>query len=132
MDQRIVVIGEASDATGSAHHMASLALELQAQARIHDPEDDLAVRMGLHTGDLTRASLGTSHELQELAGPAVRLATFLASLGMLDQIQVSEATYRLIRDRFLLQGRGRFYANPFGEFQVFLLHDVQAGAEVNP
>jgi hypothetical protein len=130
MDQRIVVIGEASDATESAVNMASLALELQAHARAHDPGDDVAVRMGLHTDDLTRASLGTSHELQELAGPAVRLATFLASLGMQDQIQVSEPTYHLIHERFLLQGRGRFYAEPFGEFRVFLLHEVQAGAEI--
>ena len=131
MDQRIVVIGEAAEPTQSAERMASLALELQAHARLHDPADDVAVRMGLHTDDLTRASLGTSHELQELAGPAVRLATFLANLGMRDQIQVSEATCHLIHDRFLLQGRGRFYADPFGEFQVFLLHDVQARAEVS-
>jgi hypothetical protein len=131
MDQRIVVIGEASEATESAANMASLALELQAHARVHDPADAVAVRMGLHTDDLTRASLGTSHELHELAGPAVRLATFLASLGMQDQIQVSEASCRLIDGRFVLQGRGRFYAEPFGEFHVFLLHDVQAGTGVS-
>ena len=126
LDERIVVVSESDAPRESAARMAQLALELQAYARQHDPDDRVAVHMGLHTGAVTRAELGTKRRLQELSGPAVHMALFLAGLGTRDEIQVSESTHSLIGAQFLLQGRGRFYTEPFGEMQVYLLNDVQA------
>lgn len=132
LGERIVAASREGDSAEQAEAMAEAALALQAQAHEHDPQDHLTVRMGLHTGELTLAHVGVGGRLSELSGPAVRVATLLAALGTRDGIQVSESTYRLIRDRFLLQDRGRFYANGFGDVSVYFLNDALEAPEGTP
>ena len=130
LNERIVVVGEASTSADSARHMASLALKLQAEARAYDRADQLIVRMGLHTDQITRARLGVEQQLQDLSGPAVGLASLLVNLGAGAQVQVSAAVHRLLSPYFRLQRRGRFYTEAFGEIEVFLLTEAQTASRV--
>jgi class 3 adenylate cyclase len=72
---------------------------------------ELHVRMGINTGYCTVGNFGSSHQLDyTIVGLEVNTASRLESSAGLDQIQISEATYQLIKDDF--------ECRPVGELSV--------------
>ncbi len=72
---------------------------------------ELHVRTGINTGYCTVGNFGSSHQLDyTIVGLEVNTASRLESSAGLDQIQISEATYQLIKDDF--------ECRPVGELSV--------------
>ena len=45
----------------------------------------------------------------------------MAETGIAGQIQVTESTYRRLREDFLFRARGSYYLEGFGEFETYIL-----------
>jgi len=101
--------------------LASLALRLQRAARESDTEDEVAVKMGLDVGEVGVARLGRAEEGGQVVGPVLRIATQLAQRASGDAIQTSSRAFERLRNRFLLQRRGRFYAAGVGSLGTYFL-----------
>jgi class 3 adenylate cyclase len=54
-------------------------------------------------------------------GDAVRVASSLAATAQRGTIQVSEASYEQLRDRFVFRRRGGFYLEQVGEMTTYVL-----------
>ena len=73
--------------------------------------DPLHVRIGINTGFCTVGNFGSEDRLDyTIVGGAVNAASRLESTAVADQIQVSHATYSLIKDHF--------YCRPIGDINV--------------
>ncbi|MEM9021220.1 MAG: cache domain-containing protein [Planctomycetota bacterium] len=107
----------------SAVLLAHLALRLQQLSREQDPADRVAVKMGLDVGTLYAAELGGNGAAPQLTGPCLAVADQLAHRASGDAIQVSERAFLLLRSRFLLQRRGRFFAGGIGTLGTYFLTD---------
>ena len=85
-----------------------MALAMQKEVRtFHGPQGEpLSIRIGIATGPVVAWVIGSKKFLYDLWGDTVNTASRMESCGEPDTIQVSETTWRRLRDRFTLRERG--------------------------
>ena len=86
----------------------------------------LSVRIGIHTGSVVAGVIGTKKFNYDLWGDTVNTASRMESSGVPDRIQVSEATYQLLADRFTFEERGPIEIKGKGAMKVYLLEGKRA------
>jgi class 3 adenylate cyclase len=108
--EKIKTIGDAYMVAGGlpvprpdhAPAVADLALAMLAEIRA---DDDIALRIGIHSGPLVAGVLGATKPSYDLWGDTVNYASRMESHGVVGAIQVSEATAALLGDDFELHAR---------------------------
>ena len=69
------------------------------------------IRLGVHTGPLVAGVIGKRRFLYDVWGDTVNTASRMESSGEAGRVNVSQATYDLVKDRFECTPRGRVEAN---------------------
>jgi urea transport system substrate-binding protein len=108
------------------HHaeaVADMALAIRAEvARRSDPAGEpLAVRIGIDTGPVVAGVIGTQRFIHDLWGDTVNTASRMESQGATGCIQVTDRTYRRLRDGYRLQRRGPIPVKGKGEMVTWFL-----------
>jgi class 3 adenylate cyclase len=114
--EKIKTIGDAYMVAGGlpeprpdhAQAVAEMALALREEVPRHrDPDGrPLAVRIGIDTGPVVAGVIGRRKFSYDLWGDTVNTASRMESRGVPGCIQVTERTYRRLRDRYRFQRRG--------------------------
>ncbi|MCB0535866.1 MAG: adenylate/guanylate cyclase domain-containing protein, partial [Saprospiraceae bacterium] len=78
---------------------------LAEKARIGKP--GFETRIGIHTGPVVAGIVGNKKFAYDVWGDTVNLAARMESSGQPGKVNVSQATYELIKDRFLCTSRGK-------------------------
>ncbi len=86
-------------------------------------------RIGIATGPVIGSLVGIQKYVYDVFGPAPNLAARLESLSAPMQITLSEDTYALIRDDFIISERGQVEVKGFGMQTLYTL-DGQTGSKV--
>lgn len=86
----------------------------------------LSVRIGIHTGSVVAGVIGTKKFIYDLWGDTVNTASRMESAGVPSRIQVSEATYELLADRYTFEERGPIEIKGKGAMKVYLLEGRHA------
>ncbi|HBB30465.1 MAG TPA: adenylate/guanylate cyclase domain-containing protein [Cyanobacteria bacterium UBA8803] len=106
-----------------AESIAEMALDMQQEVKqfnqLHSTKLD--IRIGINTGEVVAGVIGTKKFIYDLWGDAVNTASRMESHGIAGAIQVTEATYQSLRNKYLLQERGVIKVKGKGEMMVFLL-----------
>jgi len=113
-----------------ARTMAKLALRLQEEICKFSlfEQAPLELRIGIHSGPVVAGVIGSQKLSYDLWGATVNVASRMESQGVHGRIQVSEATWRLIKDEFLFEERGRIDVRGMGEMtSYFLIGEIQPG-----
>lgn len=112
-----------------ARIIAKLALRLQQEICKFSlfEKAPLELRIGIHSGPVVAGVIGSQKLAYDLWGATVNIASRMESQGMPGRIQVSEATYQLIKNEFLFEERGRIDIRGMGEMTTYFLT-----AEVKP
>jgi class 3 adenylate cyclase len=102
---------------------AELALQMQhAAARLRlGLREPVSLRIGMSSGPVVAAVIGTAKLGYDLWGATVTLASQMESLGVAGQIQLDQNTYRLLESNYLFEDRGGFYIQGEGEVNTYLL-----------
>ena len=122
-DAYMVAAGLPEPRPDHARAMADMALDMQAAfARLCIPLGlDLAIRIGVHSGPVIAGVIGRRKFSYDLWGDTVNTASRLESHGLAGRIQVSQATYRLLSDRYAFEDRGEIDVKGKGRVAAYLL-----------
>ena len=99
-------------ALGALDHCARLFTKL---------ERPLGFQVGIDSGPVIGSAVGHDGSIFNLWGDTVLTASRMAETGIAGQIQVTESTYRRLREDFLFRVRGSYYLEGFGEFETYIL-----------
>ena len=77
------------------------------------------IRIGIHTGPVVAGVVGSSKISYDIWGETVNIAARMEQACEPDKINISEATYNLVKDRFQCVFRGCFPAKHIGEVEMY-------------
>jgi len=122
-DNYMVAGGLPMPCTNHAESIAEMALEMQQEIMKLSGECDkpLKIRIGINTGPVVAGVIGTKKFIYDLWGDAVNTASRMESQGISGKIQVSDSTYQLLCDRYLLEKRGTINVKGKGDMTTYLL-----------
>jgi adenylate cyclase len=129
-DAYMVVGGLPEQRSDHAEAVAELAIEMQAElARVSDVLGlGLAIRIGIDTGPVVAGVIGRYKFIYDLWGDTVNTASRMESTGIAGRIQVTEATYRRLSDRYRFEDRGEIEVKGKGRLRTYLLVGRDASA----
>ena len=124
-DAYMVAGGVPDRRPGHIEAIADLALEMIAEtSHILGPDGEpLQIRIGIHTGPLIAGVIGESRFGYDLWGNTVNTASRMESHGVPGRIQVSDAVYRRLKDKFALEPQGQIEIKGKGGMTTWHLID---------
>ncbi|MFL6220579.1 MAG: adenylate/guanylate cyclase domain-containing protein, partial [Actinomycetes bacterium] len=91
--------------------------------------ESLAARIGIDTGPVVAGVIGRRKFSYDLWGDTVNTASRMESNGVPGCIQVTERTYRRLRDGFRLERRGPIQVKGEGEMTTWFLVGRDGGPD---
>lgn len=79
------------------------------------------LRVGIHTGPVTAGVVGRKKYAYDIWGSAVNVASRMESNGEVGKVNISEATYALVKDHFSCSHRGKISAKNIGEIDMYFV-----------
>src|SRR5919199_3640989 len=122
-DAYMVVAGLPTPRPDHAIAIAEMALDMQAEMlRIgEDTGEAFKLRIGINSGPVIAGVIGIKKFVYDLWGDTVNIASRMESQGVDGAIQVTAATYELLRDKYLFEERGVIFVKGKGDMSVYLL-----------
>jgi adenylate cyclase len=109
--------------TTASEAIANMALDMKAY--MQDVEnifgESLQIRIGINTGSVIAGVIGIKKFIYDLWGDAVNLASRMESHGKPGYIQVTDATYHKLQNKYLLEPRGTIEVKGRGEMMTYWL-----------
>lgn len=106
-----------------AQTVADLALAMRVKLAEFNQQQqqDFNIRIGIHTGSVIAGVIGIKKFVYDIWGDTVNTASRMESHGIAGEIQVSEATYQILKDQYQFVERGVIEVKGKGEMRVYLL-----------
>ena len=103
--------------------VVDMALEMVAVTRSYRTPDGepFRARIGIHTGPVVAGVIGVKKFIYDLWGDTVNTASRMESTGTVGEVQVSEATYERVKDRFEFEPRGPIEVKGKGAMVTYFL-----------
>ena len=97
------------------------AIEAIKQEKISNNELFFEIRIGVHTGPLVAGVVGNKKFAYDIWGDTVNTAARMESSGDIGKVNVSGATYELIKDYFQCDYRGKIPAKNKGDIDMYFI-----------
>jgi adenylate cyclase len=121
-DEYMVAAGVPHARPDHAHAIAELALRIRDHTERHRFHGhDISLRIGINSGPVVAGIVGTHKFAYDLWGDVVNTASRMESEGVVGSIQVTPATYELIRDEFVCEPRGVISVKGKGDMNTYIL-----------
>jgi adenylate cyclase len=122
-DAYMVVGGLPTPRPDHAEAVVEMALEMQqaiARCQRHDGKP-FHLRIGINTGPVVAGVIGTKKFAYDLWGDTVNVASRMESQGVAGGIQVTSATYALLKDKYVFEQRDAIAIKGKGEMITYWL-----------
>ncbi len=122
-DAYMVVAGLPEVRNDHAEAVADMALDIiQVIAKFERNIDrPLQVRIGISSGPAVAGVIGKKKFIYDLWGDTVNTASRMESHGIPGEIQITQTTYNLLKDRYRFEDRGVINVKGKGPMQTYLL-----------
>ena len=91
------------------------------RAKMNLPEWN--IRIGINTGQLVAGVVGKKKYAYDIWGSTVNVASRMESNGEPGRVNISAATYELIKDNYTCTHRGKIFAKNIGEVDMYFVED---------
>lgn len=131
--EKIKTIGDAYMCAGglpvpdrfNAHKMTLAAIEMQKFLKNFNQEKTgnllSELRIGIHTGPVIAGVVGKRKFAYDIWGDTVNIASRMESCGEAGKINISEATFQIIKAEFDCSSRGKIAAKGKGEMDMYFV-----------
>ncbi len=122
-DAYMVAAGLPIPRADHAEAIADMALAMQTAVERFQSElgENIQIRIGINTGVVVAGVIGTKKFIYDLWGDAVNIASRMESSGQPGSIQVTEATYERLKDKYVFEKRGAIKVKGKGEMVTYWL-----------
>ncbi|NEO83759.1 MAG: response regulator [Spirulina sp. SIO3F2] len=122
-DAYMAVAGLPEPCDNHAIRVANMALDLLDYVTQFNAEtgQNFALRIGVNTGPVVAGVIGVTKFGYDLWGDTVNVASRMESQGKPGKIQVTQATYELLKDKFELVERGEINVKGKGKMSTYWL-----------
>jgi len=80
------------------------------------------LRIGIHTGPVVAGVVGKKKFAYDIWGNAVNIASRMESSGEAGRLNISAATYELVKDKYNCEFRGKIYAKNVGDIDMYFVN----------
>jgi class 3 adenylate cyclase/tetratricopeptide (TPR) repeat protein len=88
------------------------------------------LRVGIHTGPIVAGVVGKKKYAYDIWGDTVNVASRMESNGEPGRVNISAATFELIKDHYECQHRGKIYAKNIGDVDMYFIDKELEPVEV--
>lgn len=83
------------------------------------------VRIGIHTGPVVAGIVGQTKYSYDIWGDTVNIASRMEGGGEAGKVNISQATYELVKDEenFVLESRGKIEAKNMGQIEMYFVSE---------
>jgi adenylate cyclase len=129
-DCYMVAAGVPTPRADHARAIALMAIDMREAMRDADAVGDLGLelRIGINSGPVVAGVIGRKRFLYDLWGDAVNTASRMESHGSPGQIQITRATYELLKDDFVCEPRGQLEVKGKGAMDTWYLVGPRSAA----
>ncbi len=122
-DAYMVVGGLPEPQENHAEAIAQMALDMQAAVASFNAKNNhsFSLRIGINIGGVVAGVIGLTKFSYDLWGDTVNVAHRMESNGIPGEIQVTDAVYERLKDKFAFTMRGKIEIKGKGEMIVYLL-----------
>lgn len=106
---------------GSPHQVVQAAIDMQEWLHQAQHLPFRKARIGIHTGPVVAGVVGDRKFAYDIWGNTVNIASRMESAGEIDQVNLSESTYQLVKDHFQCQYRGQLPAKNMGDLAMYFV-----------
>lgn len=133
-DAYLAVSGLPVADTAHATKAVMAALDIVAFVKKRKSEHPLAfdIRVGIHSGPLVAGIVGVKKFAYDVWGDTVNTASRMESVSMPGKINISENTYRLVKDMFICRSRGPVEVKSKGLMEMYFVEKPNASAPIYP
>lgn len=124
-DGYMVVGGVPLDLENHAFAVVSFACEMRNALNLFNKKTgyDLHMRIGVSTGAVVAGVIGTSKFAYDIWGDTVNMASRMEQTGLVDEIQVSQSTYEILKDAYRFEVRKDVQVKGKGIVDTYLVRD---------
>jgi guanylate cyclase len=128
-DSYMVASGVPRGRSDHAQALVCMALEMRDYIAAHTFRNGCRVsfRIGINSGSMIAGVIGRRKFVYDVWGDAVNVASRMESHGLGGAVQITRATYELIKDEFVCEPRGTVNVKGKGEMEVWLVIAAKKG-----
>lgn len=126
-DAYLAVCGLPTEVENHAENTVRAALDIMVfmqERRKQRPDTTFDIRIGIHSGAVVAGIVGVKKFAYDIWGDTVNTAARMEQSSLSGKINISQATYELIKDKFVCSYRGEIAAKNKGDMNMYFVEGL--------
>lgn len=106
-------------------------MKTYAKLKAKNGEKAWGLRIGIHTGNVVAGVVGIKRFAYDIWGDSVNIASRIEAASNVGKVNISGATYELVKEFFTCEYRGKIRAKNKGFIDMYFVHGIKPELSIN-